>query len=206
MKSMPFFLVLLLPPLAIASVFAQSANLISQKGAQAMNRDKEYGTPNPKAAPELSQFAFIIGEWRCDAGVMGEDGTWQSYQATWVGRYILDGHVISDEYRMTNQTGELIVHGMNFRSYSVERKTWVMRWLNATGSFWLELGPEKLGGVRVTPKTITFNFIDTFAPGALTRVSFSDITESHFTWSSERSFDQGKTWTKFMVIEANRAK
>ena len=95
---------------------------------------------------------------------------------------------------------------MNFRSYSVERKTWVMRWLNATGSFWLELGPEKLGGVRVASKTITFNFIDTFAPGALTRVSFSDITESHFTWSSERSFDQGKTWTKFMVIEANRAK
>ena len=62
-----------------------------------MNRDKEYGTPNPKATPEFSQFAFIIGEWRCDARVMGEDGTWQSYQATWIGRYILDGHVISDD-------------------------------------------------------------------------------------------------------------
>lgn len=171
-----------------------------------INRDKEYGAPNPKAAPELAHFAFIIGEWRCDARVKGEDGPWQSYQATWVGRYILDGHVIADEYRMTNQTGELIVHGMNFRSYSVERKTWVMRWLNATGSFWLELGPEKLGGVRVTTKTITFNFIDTLAPDALTRVTFSNITESHFTWSGERSLDQGKTWTEFMVIEAHRAK
>lgn len=203
---MPSFLALLLPPLAIASVFAQSANLISQKDAQAMNRDKEYGNPNHKAPPELSQFAFIIGKWRCDARLKGEDGTWQPYQATWVGRYILDGHVIADEYRMTNQTGELIVHGMNFRSYSVEKKTWVMRWLNATGSFWLELAPEKLGGVRVAPKTITFNFVDTFAPDALTRVTFSNISESHFTWSGERSLDQGKTWAEFMVIEAHRTK
>lgn len=204
MKS--FFLALLLPPLAIAPVFAKSANRISQKDAQAMNHAKEYGNPNPKAPPELSQFAFIIGKWRCDVRLKGEDGTWQPYQATWVGRYILDGHVIADEYRMTNQTGELIVHGMNFRSYSVEKKTWVMRWLSATSSFWLELGPEKLGGVRVTSKTITFNFIDTFAPEALTRVTFSNISERNFTWSGERSLDQGKTWAEFMVIEAHRTK
>src|SRR5260370_25044144 len=108
MKSMPFFLEMLVPPLAMASVFAQSANLISQKDPQAMNRDKEYGNPNPKAPPELSQFAFIIGNWRCDARLKGEDGTWQPYHATWVGRYILDVLVIADEYRMTNQTGELI--------------------------------------------------------------------------------------------------
>jgi hypothetical protein len=82
MKSMPFFLALLVPPLAIASVFAQSANRITQKDAQAMNHDKEYGNPNPKAPPELSQFAFIIGKWRCDARLKGEDGTWQPYQAT----------------------------------------------------------------------------------------------------------------------------
>lgn len=193
---MTFPLLLLSPTIAIASILAFSANLIRQliiqKDAQVMNRDQEYVAPNPKAPPELAQFAFVIGEWRCDARVKEEGGTWQSYPATWVGRYILDGHVIADEYRMTNQTGELIVHGMNFRSYSIERKTWVMRWLNGTGSFWLELGAENRGGVRVTPKTITFNFIDTFAPDALTRVTFSNITESHFTWSGERSLDQGK--------------
>jgi hypothetical protein len=205
MKSMPFFLALLVQPLAIASVFAQSANRITQKDAQAMNHDKEYGNPNPKAPPELSQFAFIIGNWRCEARLKGEDGTWRPYQATWVARYILDGYVIADEYRMTDQTGELILNGMNFRSYSVEKKTWVMRWLNATG-FWLELGPENLGGVRVSPKSITFNFIDTFAPDAATRATFSNISESHFTWTGERSLDQGKTWAEFMVIEAHRTK
>lgn len=170
-----------------------------------MNRDEEYGSPNPQSPPELSQFAFIIGEWLCDARVKREDGAWQKYQATWIGRYILDGYVIADEYRMTNQTGEQVVHGMNFRSFNVEKKAWVMRWLNSTG-FWLELGPEELGGVRVTPDTITFNLIDTYTPNALSRVTFSDISESRFTWRSEVSADQGRTWAEFMVIEANRSK
>jgi hypothetical protein len=171
-----------------------------------MNHDNEYGRPNPKAPPELSQFAFIIGEWLCDVRVKGEDATWQPYQATWVGRYILDGYVIADEYRMTNQSGELVVHGMNFRSYSVEKKTWVMRWLNVAGSFWLELGPDNLGGVRVSDKTITFNFIDPSAPNTLNRVTFSSISDSNFAWSGELTLDQGKTWTEFIVVDAYRHK
>jgi hypothetical protein len=169
-----------------------------------MNRDKEYGKANPEAPPEFAQFAFIIGKWRCDAKIKGEDGTWQPYQATWVGHYILDGYAISDEYRMTNQKGELVVHGMNFRSFNVEKKTWVMRWLDARGSVWVELGPEKLGGVRVDSKTITFHFIDTIAPDNLSRATISNISESHFTWSGERSLDQGKTWSEFIIVEAHR--
>jgi hypothetical protein len=169
-----------------------------------MIRDPDYGKPNPKAPPELSQFAFIIGEWRCDVRVKGEDGTWQTYRATWVGRYILDGYVIADEYRMTNQAGDVIVQGMNFRSYNVATRTWVMRWLDATRSFWVELGPEELGGVRVNPGTITFNLIDRFAPDAMSRVTFSDISANQFTWREDKSLDQGGTWTEFVVIEAHR--
>ena len=136
MKSLPFFLALFVTPLAIVSVLAQSANRITQKDAQGMIHNKEYGNPNPKAPPELSQFAFIIGKWRCDVRLKVENGTWQPYRATWVGRYILDGYAIADEYRMTDSAGELIVHGMNFRSWSVEKKTWIMRWLDPRNSGW----------------------------------------------------------------------
>ena len=171
-----------------------------------MSRDTDYGKLNPEAPPELSQFAFIIGAWRCDVRVKGEDGTWQSYQATWVGRYILDGYVIADEYRMTNQAGELVVHGMNFRSYSVEKKSWIMRWLDGTRSFWVELGPEALGGVRVDAGSITFKLIDRFAPDALSRVTFSNISADRFEWREEKSLDAGTTWTEFVAIEAHRIK
>lgn len=169
-----------------------------------MSREPEYGTPNPSAPPELSQFAFIIGEWRCDVRVKGEDGTWQTYHATWVGRYILDGYVIADEYQMANQAGELVVHGMNIRSYSVEKNTWIMRWLDGTRSFWVELGPEELGGVHVNPNTITFNLIDRFAPDAISRVTFSNMSADHFAWREEKSLDEGRTWTEFVTIEAHR--
>jgi hypothetical protein len=117
---------------------------------------------------------------------------------------MLDGYVIGDEYKMTSDTGALMVHGMNFRSYSVDKKTWVMRWLDATHSFWVELGPEELGGVRVTPTTITFNLIDRFAPAALCRVTFSDISANHFSWREEKSVDQGRTWSEFVTLEAHR--
>lgn len=171
-----------------------------------MNRETAYGNPNPEAPPELAQFAFIIGEWHCDVRVKGEDGIWQTYRATWVGRYILDGYVIADEYRMENPAGELVVHGMNFRSYSAEKRTWMMRWLDATRSFWVELGPEELGGVRVSADTITFNLIDRFASDAIGRVTFSNISADRFTWREEKSTDQGRTWTEFVAIEAQRTK
>jgi hypothetical protein len=171
-----------------------------------MNRETGYGSSNFNAPPELSQFAFIIGEWRCDVRAQGNDGNWQTYQETWIGRYILDGYVIADEYRMTNHAGELVVHGLNFRSFSVEKKAWVMRWLDATRSFWVELGPEELGGVRVSPEMITFHLIDKFAPDAISRVSFSNISADHFTWREEKSLDHGRTWAEFVAIEAYRAR
>jgi hypothetical protein len=164
-----------------------------------------YGKPNPKAPPELSQFAFLIGSWRCEVCVKGTDGAWQRYEATWVGRYILDGYVIADEYRMTNELGELVVHGMNFRSYHVTNKSWMMRWLDATRSSWVELGSERLGGVQVSPETITFKLVDLFAPDAISRVTFSNMSADHFTWREDKSVDQGTTWNEFVTIEARRA-
>ena len=171
-----------------------------------MSRETEYGNPNPNAPPELSQFAFIIGEWRCDVRVNGEDGTSQTYRATWVGRYILDGYAIADEYRMVDQAGELLVHGMNFRSYSLEKKTWIMRWLDGTRSVWVDLGPQELGGVRVNADTIVFNLIDRFAPDAISRVTLSNMSAHRFAWREEKSLDEGRTWSDFVTIESHRTR
>jgi hypothetical protein len=79
--------------------------------------DREFGEPNPNAPAALSRFAFLIGIWRCEAKVMLADRKWQNFNAVWIGRYILDGYAIADEYRMTGSAGEPIVLGMNFRAY-----------------------------------------------------------------------------------------
>jgi hypothetical protein len=52
------------------------------------------------------------------------DGSWQTLEAAWLSRFILDGYAIADEYRMMSSSGELIVLGMNFRTYDAARKVW----------------------------------------------------------------------------------
>lgn len=169
-----------------------------------MERDEQkYGKPNPNAAPELAQFAFLIGMWRCEAKLKREDGTSESLLATWEGRYILDGYAIADEYRMTTPAGELLVQGLNLRTYDTQKKAWNMKWLNARAGSWVDLGPEDLGGVRTDDKTISFVMKEPVARHLFTRATFSKISADHFTWRGDRSND-GKTWEEFLTIEAYR--
>ncbi len=69
--------------LAAVPLLASSFPLMaaSEEGFMAQN-EKGYGTHNPKAAPELSRFAFLIGKWNCEAKLLSIDGTWQTFKAT----------------------------------------------------------------------------------------------------------------------------
>ena len=162
-----------------------------------------YGRPHPDAAEELSAFAFLVGSWRCDVRVKNEDGSFESHDATWVARYILDGRVIADEYRETGPDGELIRLGATYRSYDKRRGTWVMKWHDALTSTWIDLGPEALGGVEFDDAAITFKH--RLPAGGLVRCTFTKIGRDHFTWLGELSADGGRTWDHVMVIEAVRA-
>ena len=180
-------------------------NMSSMDTSMQGRDEQEYGRPNPNAPQELSRFAFLIGKWRCEARLKREDGVWETLQATWVGRYVLDGYVIMEEFRMTRPIGELLVLGMNLRSYDVKKRTWGMKWLNALGGTWVDLGLEELGGVKVDQTSITYSFKEPVGAHALTRATYFNISESHFTWRGERSND-GKAWDEFLVIEAYRSR
>ena len=165
--------------------------------------EAEHGKLNASARPDLSRFAFLIGNWWCDAKLRRDDGSWESLEGSWVGRYVLDGYAIMDEFRMTKPTGELLVLGVNVRTYDMKRKAWNLRWLNALDGNWVDLGPEHLGGVKMDGLSISYSFKEPVGPHALTRAMYSDITPNHFTWRGERSSD-GSAWEEFLVIEAHR--
>jgi hypothetical protein len=165
--------------------------------------EQEFGKTNPNAPAALSGFAFLIGRWRCDARVLLPSGEWQTLQATWLGRFILDGYAIADEYRMTSPSGALIVLGMNLRTYDAARQAWNIKWLNGLAGTWVDLGPEELGGVTFDGQSIIYAFREPMADHAYTRATYTDISENHFTWRGERS-DDGKTWSEFMVVEVYR--
>ncbi len=52
--------------------------------------EQEFGKPNPDAPVALSRFGFLIGRWRCEARVRAADEEWQTLQATWLGRFVLE--------------------------------------------------------------------------------------------------------------------
>jgi hypothetical protein len=167
--------------------------------------EQEFGKANANAPAALARFAFLLGRWRCEANVRLASGEWQTLQATWRGRFILDGYAIADEYRMTGSSGELIVLGMNLRTYDATMQTWNIKWLNALAGTWVDLGPEELGGVTFDGQSIMYAFKEPVAAHAYTRATYTNISEKHFTWRGEKS-DDGKTWSEFMVVEAYRSK
>lgn len=163
----------------------------------------EENAQNPDVPVELDRFAFLIGRWRCDAKVLLASGEWEAFEAAWIGRYILDGYVIADEYKMMGSTGELVVLGMNFRAYDPAREVWNIKWLNALGGTWMDLGPEELGGVRFDGRSVIYTFREPVAAHKYTRATYTNISKEHFTWRGEKS-DDGKDWSEFMVVEAYR--
>lgn len=176
----------------------------AKKDSRTMEQNEhEYGRPNAKAPQELSQFAFLIGKWRGEARLKREDGAWGTLNASWEGRYILDGYAIADEYRMTTQESHLLVLGVNLRSYDAKKKAWNMKWLNALSGTWTDLGPEELGGVVADGNAISYCMKEPVAQHAFTRATYVKISSDRFSWRGDRSND-GNTWEQFLVIELHR--
>jgi len=106
---------------------------------------------------------------------------------------------------MTGPSGELIVLGMNFRAYDASKQVWNLKWLNALAGTWVDLGPGELGGVRFDGQSVIYAFKEPVAAHAYTRATYTNISETHFTWRGEKSAD-GKAWSEFMAVEAYRGK
>ncbi len=164
----------------------------------------EAGKINLKAPQELSRFAFLVGQWRCDARLKSADGGWQHFQVLWTGHYILDGYAIADEYTMTDPRGALVVLGMNFRTYDASKKEWHIKWLNALSGTWTDLVSGDAGGISITDRAITYSFKEPIAAQAYTRATYTNISGDRFTWIGEKSND-GQSWADFMVVECKRS-
>jgi hypothetical protein len=162
--------------------------------------EHDFGKCNRKAPEALSHFAFLIGRFKCEANLKSSDGNWRMFHATWNGRFILEGNAITDEYSMTGAAGDLIVLGMNFRTYDAAKHVRSIEWLNSLSGTWTDLGTEELGGVNVPGNSISYSFKKPAAAQAYTRATYTNISPEHFTWLGEKSED-GKSWSDFMLAE-----
>lgn len=160
----------------------------------------QFGALNPDAPPQLARFAFLLGAWQCEAALQQADGSTEYLDAKWVGRFVLDGYVVMDDFSMIRHTGERLVLGVNVRTYDVVNQSWDIRWLNALDGTWADLVSEEHGAIRFDGKDISYTFPEPTGVHALTRATYTDITPDRFTWRGERS-DDGTQWEEFLRIE-----
>ncbi len=177
-------------------------------GSSQCTNPTKTSAPSIQTPPsELSQFAFLIGNWNFNATVKISDEQSPLFKGTWRGRYILEGYAISDEYRMTDLSGKLVVLGVNLRTYDASNKTWNIKWLNALTGTWMDLAPTQLGSARSEGQSMIYAFPQpppTENGHAYSKVTYTKISGTNFTWKGEKSSD-AINWTEFMFVDCHRA-
>jgi len=160
----------------------------------------DFGRPNPEAAPELAQFAFLIGAWDCQTKYLNAD--WKTYsegKATWTARYIVDGFAIQDDFR--GGFGEDYI-ATTFRSFDRRERQWKAYWLDGKRGAWSEpLVQHAIGEGTMTLETRA----KTRDPQGRVRevklhYHFYEIGPKSFRWKSNASLDEGKTWVEDTIL------
>ena len=151
-----------------------------------------YGDRSPRAPAELDTFAFLVGKWNGVGRTTAPDGSPVQFEMTWVGRYVLDGMAIADEFHGTTPDGKPYL-GISLRQYDSARGTWVVEFLNVTGSFVRRQVNAQSGAVRHEGDAVIV-----ISEDGETRIreTYRVSGRDQFTYAMELSQDAGKTWAQ----------
>lgn len=164
------------------------------------------GAPPTRSAPaETKQFDFLLGQWELVVkpqavslgqrihGVPKMLGTWKAWRA-------LDGWGITDELRITDESGNPRALSLAIRMYDATARRWNITTADAyRGAFAPSTADWKDGRMTTASKGT-----DAEGKAYQSRSRYSDITPAGFRFEQERSTDDGQTWTKTLSIEAKR--
>ncbi len=97
------------------------------------NENYDYGRMNPNAPKQIEEYGQLVGKWDVTISQPDSTNTWVESNATWVFKYILDGHAIQDYWinpsSASLQEGQNQFLGTNIRIYNPQLKLWQCSWL-----------------------------------------------------------------------------
>ncbi len=158
--------------------------------------------PNPAAPAGLAQLDWIMGEWDLVSKSKQRDGSYSSHKANSKVYYALDGFAIMDEFRALDDQNQVVFRGVSFRTFVPATGKWSIKWVMANESGMTDIVAEFKDGTLVMEGKGT----DGFGP-FLEKAVYFDISEDHYSFKLDRSYDGGQTWIEGMnLIEATRIK
>jgi len=150
-----------------------------------------YGEANANAPKALGAFAFLVGKWVGGGKTKTADGKIVEFGGvTWIGRYVLDGMAIADEFHASTPDGGPYL-GISLRQYDEAKKAWVVEYLNVSNSFLRRQVGAGSGSVAVDGQTVV---VISEAPDMWGRETYRVESREHFTYSLDLSKDGGRSW------------
>jgi hypothetical protein len=149
-----------------------------------------YGQRNAQAPSQLNLFSFLVGKWRGTGKTKLADGSSAQFELTWIGRYILNGMAIADEFHSLAPDGSPYL-GISIRHFDSKHDSWVIEYLNVSNSFLRRQVNPQSGSVSVDTHTIVV-----ISEDAQTRIreNYRVADQNHFTYSTDMSHDGGRSW------------
>jgi|HubBroStandDraft_5_1064220.scaffolds.fasta_scaffold09091_6 hypothetical protein len=155
-----------------------------------------YGIRNAQAPSQLDLFSFLVGKWQGGGKTKLADGSYASFDGvTWIGRYVLNGMAIADEFHALTPEGKPYL-GISLRQFDPQRHSWVIEYLNVSNSFLRRQVNPQSGSVRQDAGTIVVTSED-----GQTRIReiYRVADQSHFSYSTDMSRDGGRTWDAALI-------
>lgn len=146
-----------------------------------------------------SAFDFVLGDWEVEMQVVPEGAPIGPRAALRAYRF-LDGTAILDEWRHFDRAGNIVFRGASFRTFVPGADHWYVVWMMAGAEGYSELTAQLVQGeVRTSGRGRD-------AGGELLeRGRFFDISERGFSFTLDRSYDGGVTWSSpFVALRATR--
>ena len=145
----------------------------------------------------MEAFDYLLGDWE----FTGSNQTYGKVHGYWSAVRLAEGGQILDEYRVVGDSGETYYVSSTLRVYNAVQDQWEL--MSAEGGS----GLQNVGtGHRTGGEVMIDQKFGVLSPNpSRWRIRYLDIGPDRFTWSADRSMDDGKTWTTgFQRLEARR--
>ena len=150
-----------------------------------------HGQRNPLAPSQLDLFSFLVGKWNGTGKARLPDASYVQFEGvTWIGRYILNGMAIADEFHSLTPDGKPYL-GISLRHFDTRLDSWIVEYLNVSNSFLRRQVNPGSGSVSLNAGTLVVVSED-----GQTRIreNYHVTDPNHFTYSTDMSRDGGQSW------------